>query len=589
MSTEASGLLGSLRRETGAALPIALGAGVAHGVLAIAVAWILSGVIAAVVLHGSTLPDVRFGLGLLAVVALTRAGLTAGAEIAALGAAARVRRVLFRRMLEHVVALGPVRSAGRPTGEIVATLTDAVAAVEPYWRGWIPVMAKVAVIPLAVLIAVLPFDRVTALVFVATMPLLPWFMVLVGRGAEAANRRQWRTLARLGGHLLDAIQGLAELKIFGASKREIAVVAAMADTYRRDTMAVLRIAFLSALVLEFFATLSIAVIAVTVGFRLMWGTMEFHAGLFILLLAPEFYAPLRRLGAERHARMEAVAAAERLVDLLDVPGPSRPAGTLKPRFGTAVGLRFEGVSVVHGDGRTALHAIDLAVAPGERIALVGPSGAGKSTLLALLLGLVEASQGRVLVDGIDLATIDPATWRRALVHVPQRPHLFDASIDDNVAMDREPAEGSREAAITAALDAAQAAAFVARLPAGRATRLGERGGGLSGGEAQRLALARAFYVSGPLVLFDEPTAHLDRDTEVLIGRTIDALAAGRTTITIAHRLATVAEADRVVVFDGGRIVACDTPGALRAAGGLFAAMEAAAQRGDGILTAEAAS
>ncbi|MCC8234838.1 thiol reductant ABC exporter subunit CydD [Pinisolibacter aquiterrae] len=586
--TEAGSLLAAGRRETGAALPIAILAGVTHGLLAIAVAWTLAGLVDGVVLGGEGLTEATPRLVVLAALAAVRAVLVAAADGAAFRAAARVRRHLFRRLLDHVVALGPVRLAGRPTGEIVATLTDAVAAVEPYWRGWIPVTAKVAVIPLAVLIAVVPFDRVAALVFVATMPLLPWFMILVGRGAEAVNRRQWQTLARLGGHLLDAIKGLAELKIFGASKREIAVVAAMAEGYRRDTMAVLRIAFLSALVLEFFATLSIAVIAVTVGFRLMWGTMEFHAGLFILLLAPEFYAPLRRLGAERHARMEAVAAAERLVDLLDRPGPSRPAGTARPTFTAAVEIRLEGVDVTHADGRVALFDLELTIAPGERIALVGPSGAGKSTLFALLLGLVEPSRGRVLIDGVDLAAIDPAQWRRAIAHIPQRPHLFDATIDDAVAMGRAPASGTREAAIAAALRAAQAEAFVARLPEGRATRLGERGLGLSGGEAQRLALARAFYAPGPLVLFDEPTAHLDRDTEALVVAAIDDLARGRTTLTIAHRLDTVARADRVVVLDCGRIVETGSAEALRAAGGRFAAMAAAAERRDDRLIGEAA-
>lgn len=586
--TEASHLLAATRRETGAALPIAILAGVAHGLLAIAVAWTSSGLLDDVVSRGGDMSTATPRLLVLVALAGLRAVLVATADVAAYRAAARVRRHLFRRLLDHVVALGPVRLAGRATGEIVATLTDAVAAIEPYWRGWIPVMAKVAVIPLAVLVAVLPFDRVSALVFVVTMPLLPWFMVLVGRGAEAVNRRHWQTLARLGGHLLDAIQGLADLKIFGASKREIAVVAAMAEAYRRDTMAVLRIAFLSALVLEFFATLSIAVIAVAVGFRLMWGTMDFHAGLFILLLAPEFYAPLRRLGAERHARMEAVAAAERLVDLLDMPGPTRASGTLRPPFDGAVEIRLDGVEVVHGDGRVALGGLDLTIAPGERIALVGPSGSGKSTLFALLLGLVEASRGRVLVDGVDLATIDPTTWRRAIAHIPQRPHLFDLSVDDTVAMGREPPSGTREVAIGVALAAAQAEDFVARLSEGRATRLGEHGLGLSGGEAQRLALARAFYAPGPLVLFDEPTAHLDRDTEALVIRAIDKLARGRTTLTIAHRLDTVARADRVVVLDGGRIVEVGSVETLRAAGGRFAAMATAAERRDDGLIAEGA-
>lgn len=566
--------LKSTRETTGSALPLALATGIGHGLLAVAVAWALSGVVDAVVFHHAALDAVLPGLTTLVAVALLRAGFAWTADQAGFRAAARVRRSLFLTLLDHVGALGPVRLAGRSTGDLVTVLTEAVAAIEPYWRGWIPAMARVAVLPFAILLVVVPVDRLSALVFVVTLPLIPWFMILIGKGAERANQRQWRSLARLGGHLLDATQGLTDLKIFGAAKREIAVVRDMAERYRRDTMSVLRLAFLSALVLEFFATVSIAVVAVLIGFRLLWGEMDFRAGFCILLLAPEFYAPLRNMGSQRHARMEAVAAAERIVELLDLPAPKQTGGT-PPRCGVAVALRFENVHVTHTDGRRPLRGIDLEIAPGEHIALVGPSGAGKSTVLALLLGFIEPSEGRVLVDGVPLGDLDLDAWRRLVVHVPQTPHLFDADIDDNVAMGREAPDGDRESSIGRALAIAHAADFVARLPEGRRTRLGERGLGISGGEAQRLALARAAYAPGPLVLFDEPTAHLDRDTEKRVGIALAELARGRTRITIAHRLSTISPTDRIVVVEDGRVVETGSPADLAATGGRYAAMVAA--------------
>ena len=571
--TDAATFLKSTREAAGPALKLALGANVGQGLLAVAVAWTLSGIIDAAVFHQADLTALGGRLAVLAALAVVRAALAWIADQAGFRAAADVRRHVFRRLLDHVVALGPVRLAGRRTGDLVTTLTEAVAAIEPYWRHWIAAMARVAVLPLAILLVVLPFDRLSALVFVVTLPLIPWFMILIGQGAERANQRQWRSLARLGGHLLDALQGLTDLKLFGASKREIEVVRQMAERYRRDTMSVLRLAFLSALVLEFFATVSIAVVAVLIGFRLMWGEMDFRAGFFILLLAPEFYAPLRNMGVQRHARMEAVAAAERLVDLLDLPAPPA-AGHVRPDFGGAVALRFENVHVTHSDGRRALRGIDLGIAAGEHVALVGASGAGKSTLLALLLGFVAPSDGRILVDGVALADLDLDTWRHQIVHVPQVPHLFAGTIDDNIAMGRDAPDGDLTGTIERALAGAHATAFVARLPRGRATRLGERGLGISGGEAQRLALARAAFAPGPLVLFDEPTAHLDRETEGLVGAALAELSLGRTRITIAHRLATVAAADRIVVMEDGRIVETGAPSALLAAGGRYAEMVA---------------
>lgn len=553
-------LSASVRKETA----LLLAAAVAEGLLGVAAAFITARVIDAAVFRGADLAAVLPELAQLLGIALLKATLGyAGAQIG-FAVSARARRSLFARLLDHIAALGPVRLSGTATGDLATTLTDAVSGIEPYWRQWLPATATVAVLPVAILLVVLPVDWRSAVTFAVTLPLLPLFMVLAGRSAERANQRQWASMARLGGHLLDAVAGLADLVLLGAAKREVALVARTADGYRRETMKVLRLAFLSALVLEFFATVSIAVTAVLIGFRLLWGEIAFVDGLTILLLAPLFYAPLRTLGTERHARMEAVAAAERVADFLARPIPKRSVG--EPfAAGGAVSVRFDNVSASYDGERLALDGVSFEIRSGEQVAIVGESGAGKSTILSLIAGFLEPVAGTILVDGRPLASLDLADVRRHIAFLPQRAFLFDASIAENVAMDR-PGD------VAAALRAARADEFVGRLPHGADSRLGEGGAGLSGGEAQRLMLARAFFAPAPLVLMDEPTAHLDAATEAAVGEAIAALSAGRTRLTIAHRLKTVEAADRVLVLSGGRLVEEGRPDELKARGGAFAAM-----------------
>lgn len=570
--TEPDRFLASLSRSAGRALPLAIAARVGHGALGVAAAWLLAGIVDATVFQGRDLAAVASTLAALAALYLGRALVAVIAENAAIAASAAVRKTLFRRLLAHLVALGPVRLTDLPPGEATTTLVDAVAATDAFWRRWLPTRAAVATLPLLILAVAGWLDWRTGLIFLATLPVLPLFMILAGRSAERASERQWANLTRLGGHLLDAIKGLPDLHLLGAARRQIAVVAAMADGYRRATMAVLRLAFLSALVLEFFATVSIAVTAVLVGFRLLWGEIDFHTGFFLLLIAPEFYAPLRRLGADRHAKMEAVGAAEKIVALLDRPLPAA-TGAAPPSFAAALAIRFEAVSAGYGDGRAALTDLSFSIAPGEHVALVGASGAGKSTVLALLLGFLPPSSGRILIDDQPLDALDVAAWRASIAHVPQRPHLFDGSIADNIRMGRPPAD---DAAIWAALTAARADAVVARLPDGLAARLGDRRLGISGGEAQRLMLARAFFRAAPLVIFDEPTAHLDPGTERDILTAVTAFAAGRTCLTVAHRPATIRAADRILVLDHGRLVESGSHDALIAADGVYARLLGAA-------------
>lgn len=562
LKNEAAGVTRPLR--------IAIGSGFAVGVLVIAQAVVVAFVVNAVLFEKAGLADVATPLLVLPFVFLLRAGLVWLGEVAAFDAAAAVKRDLRARLTDHVLAIGVLPVSAMAPGGLVTALTDSVEAIHPYYARYLPAALISTMVPLAMLAMVLPLDWMSALVLLVTAPLIPLFMVLIGRGAEQLNQRQWGRLARLSGHLLDAIQGLPTLKLFNASRREAEVVSAMAEAYRRDTMAVLRVAFLSSLALEFFATVSIALVAVFIGFRLMWGEMAFFNGFLVLLLAPEFYAPLRALGAHYHARMEAIGAAEKIVELLRMPAQTRAAGTLVRPTAMPPQIRFEDVVVDFADGRRGLDGLSLSISPGEHVALVGASGAGKSTVHNLLLGFLAPTSGRILIDGIPLQDIDLAQWRGQIGWMPQRPHLFNASILDNIAMASEPATDAVRGRVIAAAQAANAAGFIERLAVGYDTVLGERGIGVSGGEAQRLALARAFFREPLLVLMDEPTAHLDRVTSAAIARAGAELLSGRTAITIAHRLETVRGADRILVLEAGRLVEAGTHDELMRSGGAYA-------------------
>lgn len=563
---EAARLLRSAGEGASGAVGLALGAGAVQAVVAVPVAWITANVVDRTVFHGGDLGDALPSLLVLVLLFLLRAGVGVLADTAAFKAGAQARRALFRRLLDHVIALGPARRSGIADGDAAATLTDAVSGVEPYWRDWLPATSTVAVLPIAILLAVFPVDRPSSLIFIGTAPLLPVFMYLVGVAAERANQRQWEAMARLGGHLLDAVRGLPDLVLFRAAKREVGVVRVTADAYRRETMAVLRVAFLSALVLEFFATVSIAVTAVLIGFRLMWGGMDFRDGLFILLLAPSFYAPMRTLGASRHARMEAVAAAERIVGLLALAAPV--PGTLRPPAPSASEVRFENVSLSLDGANPTLIDVSFALPPGSRTAIVGASGAGKSTILSLILGFVHPDSGRVLIDGVPTTELDPVSLRERIAFVPQQTVILDDTIAGNVNL-------GREGDVRAALAAAGAIEAAERTKNGLDTRLGERGEGLSGGEARRLIIARALLSPTPLVLFDEPTAHLDRTTEAAVAASSAEATRGRTVLTVAHRPGAARDVDRVLVLERGRLVDQGSPEELLRRDGPFVAMRLA--------------
>ncbi|MFV0298664.1 MAG: thiol reductant ABC exporter subunit CydD [Hyphomicrobiaceae bacterium] len=550
--------LNALRPSAARPLRLSVTAAIANGLLVILQAYILAGLIVRLVIDHQPLDAAGPSIAAFVAIVLARTLLSWCAEALAIGAAANVQNRLRADLVAHLRRLGPVGLGGQPTGETVSAISDGLRAIEPYFARYLPASWLAALLPLAVLAAVAPFDWLSALVFIVTAPLIPLFMMLIGSGAETLNQRQWRTLTRLSGRLLDTIQGLTTLKLFNATGREFELVETIAERYRIETMSILRVAFLSSLALEFFATVSIAIVAVLVGFRLLWGEIPLFNGLFVLLLAPEFYLPMRTLGSAYHARMEAIGAAERMVALLAMAPPgappqTSPLSTAAPLPDVPRSIRLHAVSVAFDDGRVAVRDLDLEIARGERIALVGPSGGGKSTIVALLMGFLWPTKGHVLLDGTSMDTIDLAAWRRHITFVPQHPHLFEGSIRENIAMSFDGA-AIDEAAIAAAAHEACLGEVIAALPDGYDTIVGERGYGLSGGEVQRLALARAFYRKAPIVIVDEPTAHLDAETEGIVAEAVQRLAEGRTLILVAHRRALLPSMDRVIVVAGGRVV-----------------------------------
>ncbi|MFG1887250.1 thiol reductant ABC exporter subunit CydD [Micromonospora sp. NPDC049051] len=462
--------------------------------------------------------------------------------------AATVKAALRADLLASVGRHGPGWVAGQRAGQLATLTGRGLDALDAYFTGYLPQLVLSVTVPLAVLARIFVADWSSALIIAVTLPLIPIFGALLGWQAQAATERQWRRLSLLGGHFLDMVAGLPTLRAFGRARAQTDVVRRMADGHRVATMKTLRIAFLSALVLELVATLSVALVAVPVGVRLLGGGLTLQTALLVLLLTPEAYLPLRAAGARFHASMEGLTALDEALTLsAAAPAPASGGSATVPDGRGEI--RFEAVTVAY-ERTTALRDVTLTIRPGERVAVIGPSGAGKSTLLGLLLGFVTPTAGRVTVGGVDLADADGDGWRRQVAWVPQRAHLFAASLADNI---RLGAPQTPDAALATAVHDAALDDVVAGLPDGLATVLGERGHGLSSGQRQRVALARAFLRDAPVVLLDEPTARLDTAAEAVVLDATRRLVTGRTALLVAHRPALLADADRILRIEDGRV------------------------------------
>ncbi len=418
----------SYARATRTFLSISVALGVVGALLILAQAWLIADVVSRAFIDGRSLAQLQGRLLLLLAVVLGRAILAWGAELAASRSSARAKSQLRGALLERVAELGLDSSREQRTGELAILATRGIDVLDGYFSLYLPQLFLAVIVPLAVIAAMLWDDSISAAIVVITIPLIPLFMALVGAATAERVERQVRTLERLGGHFLDVVAGLPTLKVFGRARAQAAAVAQISERYRRAAMATLRITFLSSLILELVATVSVALVAVAVGLRLMSGDLELRTALFALVLAPEAYLPLRRLGANYHASAEGIAAAEQVFAVLEAPRPPRGSRTSFPDPAVAA-IELDGLCVSYpGRSAPALDGVSFTVEPGELLALVGPSGCGKSTLLGVLLGLLTPSAGSVRVGGVELAELDPAAWRARLAWVPQRPHLFKASI-----------------------------------------------------------------------------------------------------------------------------------------------------------------
>lgn len=501
---------------------------------------------------------------------LLRAVLAWAQEVSARAGALRVRTAVRQRLFTRITRLGPAYTASERTGELVTSATDGVERLEGYAGRYLPHVPLSVAAPLLIAAYIFPIDWSSSLLLLVTAPVIPVMMAIVGSYSEEHMYKQWDSLSRTGAYFLDVVQGLTTLKVLNRSRAERGRVSEVSEEFRSRTMRVLRYAFLSGLVLEFMTAVAIGVVAVVLGVRLISGSVAFEDALLVLILAPEFYKPLRELGSRRHDSMEGEAAAARILRILHTPLPAEePSSAADPgRVTRPPDISVSGLGYTYPEGDApALSGVDLEIPAGGVTAIAGPSGAGKSTLASLLLRFADPQEGTIHAGGVPVTGMPAETWRSSVAYVGQRPHLFYGSLLDNLRLARPDAvmkdveEAVRMSGLTE---------LVERLPEGYDTQLGERGARLSGGEAQRVAVARAFLKDAPVLILDEPTSQLDPEAERLVRDSLFRLMRGRTVLLIAHRLSTIRHADRVYVLDGGRVAESGDHESLLHKDGLYA-------------------
>lgn len=577
--------LHSLHRRCRGPVLLAVLLGTGGGLCTIVQAGLLAQLIHRAVMDGAGRGELQLSfLALLAIIVL-RALFAWGREVCGQRASTLVRRHVREQLLVRIDSGGPMFVEARQTAPLLSSLLERVEGLHGYFAHYLPQRALAMIVPVMIIASAFSVSWAVGLIFLVTAPLIPLFMVMIGRGAESLNQRNFQILSRMSAHFLDTLQGLATLKLFQRAKEEAGRIASSADTYRKGTMAVLRLAFLSSAILEFLSSVAIAMTAVFLGlsylhfldFGLYGGELTLHSGLFLLLLAPDLYLPLRELGSHFHARAEALGAAMELSGLLAEEQGDRPlSGTLQlgPTQAITLELRHVGHSFV-GRDQPALKDLCLTVKAGEWLAVVGASGAGKTTLLELLLGFLPLQQGEIVINGHALGELDLHGWRRHIAWVAQQPQLFFGSIADNIALEDPKMAMER---IAHAAGRARLLEPANHLPQGLATPVGEQGNLLSGGQARRVALARAFARDASLLLLDEPTAGLDLENERLIMAAVEELAKDKTVIMLTHRLDTAMRADRIAVMAEGRVVEQGSHQQLLAGNGMYARLVASGSR-----------
>lgn len=552
-------LYGWLRKQSGHGrrwIGLSIGLGMGQGILMVMQAWLLATLLHGFIIEGTT-PEQSIPLFIaLLLVTLTKAALAYGREVASFKAGSAVRQAIRELVLTRLARLGPAYIQRRPAGSWASLLLEQIEDMQEFFSRYLPQMAIAVFIPLVILVAVFPVNWAAGIILLGTAPLIPLFMILVGVGAADANRRNFQSLARLSGHFLDRLKGLRTLQLFMRTQAEGEAIRDASEDFRERTMEVLRLAFLSTAVLEFFAAIAVALVAVYFGFsyidHLNFGNygvkVTLFTGLFVLFLAPEFYAPLRELGAHYHAKAQAIGAAEQLLEFLEAEVSEPASGSAPFQADGPIRVEARALEVLSAEGKVLVGPIDFTLEAGTRTALVGISGAGKSSLVNALLGFAPY-RGSLCVNGQELAELDMSQWRLQLGWLSQNPQLFHASLRDNLLLARPTAS---DAELEAALVRAQAWEFAKEK--GFDYPVGDQAGGLSVGQAQRLALARTLLKSTQLMVLDEPTASLDRHSERVIMSTLEQAAVGQTLLMITHRLDQLSQMDNILVLERGQLV-----------------------------------
>lgn len=552
-------LFGNFRSARGWIL-LSVGAGFSAGLLVILQAGLLSRIIHGAFMEGKSWTVMGPAFLILGGVVLCRAGLAWAKEMSGFYAGAKVRQAVRMDLMHHIGDLGPVYPDLPHSGALSAAVGEQVEALQAFYAHYLPQLALAVSIPAAIAVFVFPISWFAGGMLLLTAPLIPFFMILVGMGAENISQKHFQSLARMSAHFLDILQGLPTLKLLNRSRGEKKDIAKVSDQFRHRTMKVLRVAFLSTAVLELFSSLAIALVAVYLGtcylgyadFGMYGQKLTLAQGLFILLLAPEFYLPLRELGTHYHARAEAAGAAEEILKILSKPAMKIFTGVHDLDSSQALGVECSDIHFAYDNGKhIVLRGVDLRLDPGEQVVLVGESGVGKTTFLNLLLGFIGPDQGEIRINGNRLSDLTQESWCQALAWVGQRPTLFHGTIAENIGLAKP---GVVRTEIEQAARSARVLDFSRHLPNGLDTQVGEQGWGLSRGQAQRVALARAFLKDAPILLLDEPAAGLDMENERLVMQAIESLSGGRTVLLLTHRLDYIQKAQRIVVLDGGQFV-----------------------------------
>jgi len=549
--------------------------GIISGLLIVTQAWLLATILQALIIDNVPREQLLVQFSLLICVFIVRAIINFIRESVGFICGKIVRQQIRSMVLNKLNQLGPIWVKNKPAGSWATIILEQIEDIQDYYARYLPQMYLAAMIPIIILIAIFPLNWAAGLILFITAPLIPLFMILVGMGAADVNRRNFVALARLSGRFLDRLRGLDTLRLFFRANKEIKDIEQATEEFRKRTMEVLRMAFLSSAVLEFFASISIAIVAVYFGFSYL-GELHFgnygipvtlFAGFLALILAPEFFQPLRDLGTYYHAKAQAVGAAESLFTLLasiEQPSPLSQNNQLMTPA-QPLTITAQQLEIFSHDNVRLAGPLNFTLLPNQRIALVGQSGAGKSSLLNALLGFLPY-RGSLTVNGIELRDLDMADWRKQLSWVGQNPHLPAQTIIDNIRL--YSAEASA-AAVNIALENAYVTEFIKHLPAGVDTQIGENGARLSVGQAQRIAVARALLNPCLLLLLDEPAASLDMQSEQRVMTALNAASTKQTTLLVTHLLAEAAAYDQIWVMENGLIIEQGTYSKLSQTKGAF--------------------